>query len=189
VGMNVHQTLCGAYAKAWENVPLRFMIFGAAAYVVAAVAAAFMSLERVSLVTNFTWLLPAQTQLFLYGFFAMTMLGAVYHIVPRLLGAEFCPRAMRWNFWLSALGIVVYALPLAMGGLNQGSEMNLRNDSMVSVTHSLLMFLRISTTGDLLLLGGSLALLVNFILLLVRVGRPAVSAAWVAHVKTVEAAR
>ena len=45
-----------------------------------------MACPRISRVTEFTWFGPAQTQLQLYGFFAMTMFGAIYHLLPRVVG-------------------------------------------------------------------------------------------------------
>ena len=47
-----------------------------------------MACPRISQVTEFTWFGPAQTQLQLYGFFAMTMFGAIYHLLPRVVGFE-----------------------------------------------------------------------------------------------------
>ncbi len=92
----------------------------------------------------------------------MTMFGAIYYIVPRITGIEFCSRkSVGLHFWLAALGILIYALPLALGGIQQGMAMNDRNKSFVEVMAGTLTFLRISTTGDLLMLAGHLVFLLN----------------------------
>ena len=103
VAINVRKTMTGGGRKVSECRPLKFFLFGGAAYVVAGLAGAAGSLMRVNKVTEFTWFVPAQTQLMVYGFFVVTMLGAIYYIVPRLLNVEFpkppliCAEFYRWS--------------------------------------------------------------------------------------------
>ena len=60
-----------------------------------------MACPHISRVTEFTWFGPAQTQLQLFGFFAMTMFGAIYHLLPRVMGFELpFPKLVRLQFWL-----------------------------------------------------------------------------------------
>ena len=89
VAINVRWTMCGDCSQVRENRALKFFLFGAMAYVVAGLAHALTSTMLIGKITNFTWFVPAQTQLVIYGFFAMTMFGAIYYIVPRLVRAEF----------------------------------------------------------------------------------------------------
>jgi cytochrome c oxidase cbb3-type subunit 1 len=188
VAMNVRGTAAGECLTLARNSSARFIIFSVAAYVIAGLSGAIASLDRVSEVVNFTWFLPAQTQLNLYGFFAMAMFGSIYLIVPRLLGAEFSPRLVGAHFWLAALGIVIYVVPLAVGGAVQGGALNLGSDAFFGVMHSTLPFLRASTTGDLLMAAGHLVFLLNLAGLLARVGRQAMRDACACNLKTVEAA-
>ena len=61
-----------------------------------------MACPQISRVTEFTWFGPAQTQLQIYGFFAMTMFGAIYQLLPRVIGFELpFPKLSRLHFWLS----------------------------------------------------------------------------------------
>jgi cytochrome c oxidase cbb3-type subunit 1 len=56
------------------------------------------ALPNVSAITDFTWFGAAQKELFHYGFFALTVFGALYYIVPRLLGLEksaWCPKLLK----------------------------------------------------------------------------------------------
>lgn len=188
VGVNVRGTARGQCGTIAANPSARFVIFSVPAFVLAGLCAAITSLYRVSETTNFTWVMPAQTQLFLYGFFAMAMFGAVYLIVPQLLGVEFSPRLVGLHFWLAALGIVIYVVPLAIGGLAQGNALNLGTGAFVDVSRSTLTFLRASTTGDLLMAAGHLVFLLNLIGLLARVGRQALRQCCAANLKTAEAA-
>jgi cytochrome c oxidase cbb3-type subunit 1 len=187
--VNVKQTLCGQSSKLWASSSLLFIAFGAVAYLISGLMGAITSIAEVSVVTNFTWFLPAQTQLALYGFFAMTMFGAIYYIVPRLTQTEFpSPKLVRWHFWLAALGILIYVVPLAIGGVKEGFALNDKSIPFLDVVKSTLPFLRASTTGDLLMAVGHLFFLLNLFGLLSRLGRTSLAAAMAANTKTVEVA-
>ncbi|MDB6067763.1 MAG: rane protein [Pedosphaera sp.] len=190
VALNVRGTLSGAWSKMGENPSLKFIVFGSVAYVLASLAGALSSTAHISEITNFTWFNPAQTQMFLYGFFAMTMLGAIYYIVPRLMQAEFpSPKLVGLHFWLAMLGILLYVLALGIGGVKEGFALNKDNGAFLNVITSTLPFLRASTTGDLLMIIGHLLLLLNLGGLLLRLGRVSAKdakAAWVDNTKTVE---
>ncbi len=188
VAINVWGTLSGDYSKLRESRPFKFFLFGVIAYVIAGLAGAATSLFRFGKITQFTWYVPAQTQLFLYGFFAMTMFGAMYYIVPRLVRTEFpAPGLICGHFACATFGLLFYALPLAVGGILQGLALNDPARSFADVTQSTLLFLRISTLGDLLMALGNLLMVLNFAGLLARVARASATAAWAANVKTVEA--
>ena len=119
--------------------------------------------------TDFTWFGPAETQLRLYGFFAMTMFGAVYYLLPRAVGIEFpFPKLVRAHFWLSLLGIALLVVPLAIGGVLQGLKLQNPDVAFADTTRAMLPFLRVSTTGLLLMLLGNLLFFVNVMGLTLR---------------------
>ena len=89
VALNVHCTLEGKCSKLMGHPSLRFMGFGLVAFIVAGLASIVTALPEVSRVTQFTWFTPARDLLNSYGFFAMVMFGAVYYIVPQLVGVKF----------------------------------------------------------------------------------------------------
>ncbi len=179
VAINVAKTLCGT-AREWKaNTSSRFIAFGASGFVLSGLLLVCGSCPRFSEVVNFTWFMAAQSQLALYGFFAMTMFGAMYHIIPRLLNTELpWSKGVRLHFWLAAAGIVIYALPLLIGGLMQGMAINDATKPYLEVVKRTLPFLRASTTGDLLMAAGHVVLLMNLAGVLYRLGRPAVTGAW-----------
>ncbi len=172
VAITVRRTFGGNFSALSQSVPLKFIFFGAAAYVIAGLAAAAVSIDQVSEVTGFTWAVPARAQFFLYGFFSMTMFGAIYYIVPRLTGAEFpTPGMIKAHFWLAALGILIYAVSLATGGVREGMALNTGHAGFLDAANSILPFLRASTTGDLLMALAHVIFLLNLIGLLARLGR------------------
>jgi cytochrome c oxidase cbb3-type subunit 1 len=187
VPLSVCRTMSGDHSALRESRPFKFFLLAAGAYVIAGLSGAATSVMRISKITNFTWFVPAHTQLFLYGFFAMTMFGAMYYIVPRLLQAEFPVQGLICGHFLcSGFGLLFYAVPLAIGGIIQGFGLNNPAKGFADVTSSTLLFLRISTTGDLLMALGQLIMLLNFLGLLARVARASATAAWAVNVKAVE---
>src|SRR6185503_7903364 len=127
------------------------------------------SLYVVGEITRFTWITAAQKQLGLYGFFAMTMFGAIYYIVPCLMPSEWpSAKLVKWHFRCAALGTVLYVLPLGVGGVVEGLRLSDANVAFADVLKSTLMFLRMSTMGDLLMLAGNCCVLVNLSLLCYR---------------------
>jgi len=121
-----------------------------------------MACPQISRATEFTWFGPAQTQLQLYGFFAMTMFGAIYYVLPRAVGFEFpFPKLARAHFWISMLGVLVLVVPLAIGGVVQGLKWANPGVAPVDVARATLPFLRASTTGLLFLLFGNLLFALN----------------------------
>jgi len=115
-----------------------------------------------------------------YGFFAMVMFGAIYYIVPQLLGLEFpSARLVRAHFWLAAAGILLFVVPLAAGGIVQGLKLQHPDVAFTDIAQGTLPFLRTSTTGDLLLAIGNLMFLGNLAGLVIQYYRARAVTAWV----------
>jgi cytochrome c oxidase cbb3-type subunit 1 len=162
VAVNCDATLAGELGKLKETLPIRFIAVGAAAYVLAGVFGVIDSLPILSRTTHFTFLSPGLTQLFLYGFFAMTMFGAIYYIAPKLAGIDFpSSKMVRWHFSLSAIGFAISFVSLAIAGLLQGQVLNDSTRPFLESLQSGLRLFRLSTLGDLLMLFGNLAIAVN----------------------------
>jgi cytochrome c oxidase cbb3-type subunit 1 len=181
IAINWTQTLAGASSNWKVNLPLRFVLFGALAYVLAGALSIADSLPQVSQITHFTFFATARTQLLLYGFFCMTMFGAIYHITPLLTQSDW-PRA-KWatgHFTLGAVGIALYVASLSLGGILQGRALN---DPFLDALHIGLLFFRVSTLGDVLMLAGNCLLALNLGVWLVRCCRACCVPAIVAAVK------
>jgi cytochrome c oxidase cbb3-type subunit 1 len=169
--------------------PLCFVRFGICSFVLSGLMLAASALPSVSRVTDFTWFGTAQTQLRLYGFFAMTMFGAAYHILPRVAGREFpFAKLVRVHFFCGAAGTLLLALPLAAAGVVQGLKLMNANVAFVDLTKSTLMLLRVSTLGDALFALGSLLFLLNVIALMLRHYRAVCATACAAAVAPLETA-
>jgi cytochrome c oxidase cbb3-type subunit 1 len=169
VALMVFQT-CGRGCEGKQNPPPgKFFAFAAMMFLVAGVARALTGLPEVSAVTNFTWFNVAQSQLFTYGFFSMVMFGAIYLIVPQVTGIEW-PFAglVRVHFWLAAIGMLLFAIPLAIGGVVQGLKLNNPTIPFLDIAKATLMYFRISTLGELFILLGHVLLAGNLAVLSLR---------------------
>jgi cytochrome c oxidase cbb3-type subunit 1 len=152
------QTIFGSTNCEPKGGPFCFIRFGLMSFVLSSLMLIAMACPRISRVTEFTWFGPAQTQLQLYGFFAMTMFGAIYYLLPRAVGFELpFPKLARAQFWISMAGVVLFVVPLAIGGVGQGMKLDNPNIAFMDATRATLVFFRFSTVGLLfILLGNSL---------------------------------
>jgi cytochrome c oxidase cbb3-type subunit 1 len=162
IGVITWQTLCGSTHSEPKGGPFYFIRFGTLSFVLSSLMLIAAACPRISRVTEFTWFGPAQTQLQLYGFFAMTMFGAIYYLLPRVVGFEWpFPKLARVHFWISSLGVALLVLPLAIGGMEQGLKLNNPNIGFMEAMKATLPFLRVSTTGLMLLMFGNLLFALN----------------------------
>jgi len=142
--------------------PFCFIRFGLASFVLSSLMLIAAACPRISRVTEFTWFGPAQTQLQLYGFFAMTIFGAIYDLLPRVAGIEWpFPKLARAHFWASLSGVMLLVLPLAIGGVVQGLKLENPDVGFMDAMKATLPFLRVSTIGLMLLLFGNLLFALN----------------------------
>jgi cytochrome c oxidase cbb3-type subunit 1 len=79
----------------------------------------------VSEVTHFTHHTIAHSHLGVYCFFTMTMFGAMYYILPRIMRREWSSaRLIKIHFWTTAVGSAYYSVALSWSGAVQGWMMN-----------------------------------------------------------------
>jgi cytochrome c oxidase cbb3-type subunit 1 len=162
VGFNTCETIGCSLRNLPGKPGVSFFLFGIGAFLAVGVLRAGSALLDTYQGLHLTWFGPALAQLNFYGFFAMVMFGAIYFIMPRLVGLEFpWPGFVRAHFWLSALGILLFVVPLVLGGVIAEVKLGQGQEPFLTVARSSLMFLRISTIGDLLLLIGHILFAVN----------------------------
>ncbi len=176
--INFGRTVSGQHSALGRETTLRFVGLGFAAYVVSAVMNAAVGFPVVGGVTQFTWFVAAQHQVVIFGFFVLVVTGAVYHIAPRITGLPVCARCVTVHFWSAVLGIVLYAVPLAAGGVMQGLKLNTASVAFMDVVNGALMPLRVSTLGDALLFFASFVFVKNMLGLAFRLGRAWVGEFW-----------
>ncbi len=106
VGLNHHMTMRGNFPLLRYSPALRFTVFGAIAYTVFSLVGVLISLRSVAGYLHFSEASEAYTLLGVYAFFSMVMFGAMYYIVPRLVGREWRYASLiKLHFWASTYGI------------------------------------------------------------------------------------
>ena len=155
------KTVCGAKVTC-KGGPFCYIKFGTTAFFFVRADAHRVGVPEFSCVVEFTWFGPAQEQLQIIGFFAIVICGAIYELLPRVMGFELpFPKFVRAQHWCFMLGIILVAVPLAIGGIQQGLKMENAGNAFLDVVQATLPFLRASTLGLLLLLLGSLLFAAN----------------------------
>jgi cytochrome c oxidase cbb3-type subunit 1 len=156
------KTICGASNLQCKGGSFCMIKFGFVAFILSALMLVATACPHFSQLIQFTWFGAAQTQLQLYGFFAITIFGAIYYILPRAVGAEFAfPKLIRVQHWFAILGIVLFVAPLVIGGIVQGLKMQNANTPFMEVVQATLPFLRVSTMGLLFMLLANLLFALN----------------------------
>ena len=179
VALNAYRTMGRVALIAPGNPALSFVLVGVAAFIVAGLLQALVALFDLHHVLHFTWFAIARSQLQFYGFFAMVLFGAIYYILPQIIGLEFqSARLLRAHLWLALAGILLCFAPLAVGGVVQGIQLQNPGIPFVNLMKTSLTFLRVSTLGDLLLLLGHMVFAGNVIGLTVRFYRSRATAAY-----------
>ncbi len=158
VAINHHMTMVGHFKKLKHSPVLRFVVFGAMSYTLVSIQGSLMALRTVNETTHFTHYTVAHAHLGMYAFFTMVMFGAVYYIVPRLLGREW-PSAtlIKVHFWSSAVGIVIYFTGLTWGGWFQGRMMNHDTVEFLAIVDYIIPFLWSRSFGGILMTVGHIA--------------------------------
>lgn len=128
VAINHHVSTYRHFHVLKDSVVLRFIVFGAMSYTISSLQGSLHSIRTFNYVTHFTHWTVSHAHLGLYGFTSMVLFGGIYFALPRLMGTNFRKQYLiNAHFWIAAVGIIIYAVPLGIGGWLQGQE--LRNTS------------------------------------------------------------
>ncbi len=169
VAVNLFLTAQGEFRKLTDSMPLRFMAAGVVSYLLAGaltLVAAGPLLSEITFLTHFT---SALTQLGLNGFFSLVIFGAIYAIVPRLLGQDWpSEKLVRAHLGAATLGVAAQVIGLAAGGGEQGLALNNPAAPFLDAVKAARPFLQLATLGELLWAIGALALFVNLVWMLAR---------------------
>jgi cytochrome c oxidase cbb3-type subunit 1 len=187
IAINLGRTIRGQAAPPRDRWSWVLSVCGGAAYLLAAGLTILGAWPQVDAVTQFTFYLTGRTGLFLYGFYAVTLFAAFYHLVPRLWPAGLpSGRLVTLHAGCVLAGVVLFAGPLLVGGALQGAALNRADVAFLDALKPGLMALRVATMGGLLLLIASLALATNVFWALARAGRAVCLPALAAATRTVE---
>ena len=138
-GINLHMTVVGRFGALRHSPTLRFVVLGAIAYTAVSLQGSFTALREVNRVTHFTHWTVAHSHVGGYAFVSFVAFGAMYYVVPRLVGHEWpSVRLVRWHFNTVLAGIAIYVIALTWSGVAQGlALLDARLPFQVSVERSI----------------------------------------------------
>ena len=163
VVINLFQTAkAGTAARADDALALKFVLLGAASYGLSMLGHIFEATRSFGKLTQLTIFTSGITHLFVFGFFGLTILGAVHYIVPKLLERDWAQAGLsKGYFWLCVVGIFLTSAGLIVGGFIQGGLIRDAGVSSVDAARKIVPFLGVATLGWALLALGSLLMLTN----------------------------
>jgi cytochrome c oxidase cbb3-type subunit I len=120
-GINLHMTVVGRFGALRYSPTLRFVVLGALAYTAVSLQGSFTALREVNRVTHFTHWTVAHSHVGGYAFVTFVCFGAMYYVLPRIVGHEWpSEKLIRWHFMLVLAGIAIYVVSLSWAGVAQG---------------------------------------------------------------------
>ncbi len=138
-GINLHMTVVGRFGALRYSPTLRFVVLGGLSYTAVSLQGSFTALREVNRVTHFTHWTVAHSHVGGYAFVTFVAFGAMYYVVPRLVGHEWpSARLIRWHFNTVLAGITIYVVALTWAGVAQGlALLDARLPFQVSLERSL----------------------------------------------------
>ena len=140
-------------------------------YTISSLQGSLHSLRTFNYVTHFTHWTVSHAHLGLYGFTSMVFFGGIYFAMPRLLGRDWPrPALINLHFWTAAVGVLIYAVALGIGGILQGLELTDPQSTFEASLKVTLPYLMIRSLGGTLMLLSHLILAFNIMELSLRKG-------------------
>ena len=113
-------TLRGAWDKVRDNADLKFIVIAITAYGMATFEGPMMSLKSVNAISHFSDWTIAHTHIGGMAWNGGLIFGMLYWLVPKIFRSPlFSKKLANTHFWLSTLGILLYAIPLYWAAITQ----------------------------------------------------------------------
>jgi len=169
--INGIMTLSGAWHKLREDPILQFMIVALSFYGMSTFEGPMMSIKTVNALSHNTDWTVGHVHSGALGWVAMVTIGTMYSLIPKVFGKSgmFSTPLVRWHFWLSTIGVVLYISSMWIAGVMQGLMWRAVNDdgtltySFVESLEATYPYYGVRLVGGLLFFSGMLIMLYNVI--------------------------
>jgi len=163
-------TLRGAWDRVREDPVLKFMVVGVTAYGMATFEGPMLSIKSVNALTHYTDYIIAHVHLGALAWNGGLTFAMLYYIVPRVYGTTLHSRRLAdVHFWLATLGILLYAIPLYVGGIMQSlmwrefaADGTLRYANFLETVVRIVPMYALRAVGGTLFMVGALVCIYNF---------------------------
>jgi cytochrome c oxidase cbb3-type subunit 1 len=111
----------GSFDLIKPNLALRFLVTGGLVFGLASIWDALTTFRTVNQILEFTWAVPGRTYLTLIGFVTLVAFGAIYYILPRLVGRSWkYTKLIQLHYWFSVVALATLVFNLTIAGVLQG---------------------------------------------------------------------
>ncbi|MEZ5654694.1 MAG: cytochrome-c oxidase, cbb3-type subunit I [Sphingobium sp.] len=167
--INGLMTLNGAWDKIRTDPIIRMMVMALAFYGMSTFEGPMLSIKAVNSLSHYTDWTIGHVHSGALGWNGMITFAAIYYLTPRLWNRQrlYSLRMVNWHFWLSTVGIVLYAAAMWVAGIMQGLMWREYGAdgylvySFSEVVSAMLPMYLIRATGGILYLGGAIVMVVN----------------------------
>ncbi|MES2702801.1 MAG: cbb3-type cytochrome c oxidase subunit I [Bacteroidota bacterium] len=118
--INFFMTFKGQWHKVSNSYTLPFFLTAVVYYFVVSMQGTAEAFRFSNLLWHFTDFTVAHSHLGFYGIITFAIWGGTYAIVPRLTGKEPPQHLVGAHFWLAFIGLLLYSIPLMIGGTLKG---------------------------------------------------------------------
>ncbi|HEX5788366.1 MAG TPA: cytochrome-c oxidase, cbb3-type subunit I [Woeseiaceae bacterium] len=128
--INGIMTLSGAWHKLRTDPIIKFMIVALSFYGMSTFEGPMMSIKTVNALSHYTDWTIGHVHSGALGWVGMMTIGSLYCLLPRLWNREamYSTRLIDVHFWTATIGVVLYAVPMWISGINQGLMWRALND-------------------------------------------------------------
>jgi cytochrome c oxidase cbb3-type subunit 1 len=169
--INGIMTLSGAWHKLRQDPILQFMIVALSFYGMSTFEGPMMSIKTVNALSHNTDWTVGHVHSGALGWVAMITIGTMYVLIPKLFGVAsmYSVRLIRWHFWVSTIGVVLYITAMWIAGVMQGLMWRAVNEdgtltySFVESLEATYPYYGVRLVGGLLFFSGMLIMLYNVI--------------------------
>lgn len=117
---NFAMTLRGNSSRIAGSYTLPFFAVGIVFYFTGSLQGTAEAFRYTNLIWHFTDFTVAHSHLTMYGIIAFILWGSIYALIPRLTGREPSHLLVGTHFWLAFVGLLLYSVPLMIGGTLKG---------------------------------------------------------------------
>ena len=150
--MNFFLTARGSWHKVRRNYALIFLITGIWGYALSSSQGTIEAFRSVNIYWHFTNFTVGHSHMAMYGFVAFGIWGAIYGLVPPLMGRGPSENAIKLHFWLAFLGGSLYVIAISIAGILQGASWVAEESFIASVEAAAPMWLWRSIGGAMMVL-------------------------------------
>jgi len=120
--INGIMTLSGAWHKLRTDPIIKFLIVSLSFYGMSTFEGPMMSVKTVNALSHYTDWTVGHVHSGALGWVAMTTIGSMYVLIPRLFGRKemYSTRAIDIHFWTTTIGVVLYVASMWIAGVMQG---------------------------------------------------------------------